>query len=189
MAYDVNSVATLGQLQNGLARAKQYMDGLIAALPEDMVLDQAQTKFVNEFEFDADLYTGAEDPNLEGKPVLVLAVKTDKDTISYSFLNMAKLIDTYEAKDASIVINGREINVKISKEAGNSLVLRDDGIYVPSDEGKLDKVENAVEGNVPAFGADGAVADSGIAAAKILTTDDLATEAEMEAMLAEVFPA
>lgn len=134
--------------------------------PVDMVLDQAKTAFVDKFTFSAETYPGATDPNLDNKPVMVLAVKGDGDAVSYSFLNMAKLVDTYKAKtdgkDASttVTIEGYEVEVKVNISAaeGNILQLKDDGLFVPS---TAIKVEGAVEGNFTAFGANGSLTDSG----------------------------
>lgn len=50
------------------------------------------------FKFDAATYPGATDPKLDGKPVMVLAVKGENpDSCTYSFLSMAALVDTYKA--------------------------------------------------------------------------------------------
>ena len=51
---------------------------------------------------------------------MVLAVKGNGDTVAYSFLNMAKLVDTYtakaEGKDATttVTVEGYEIDVKVN---------------------------------------------------------------------------
>ena len=66
--------------------------------PIEMVLDQAKTAFVPKFAFSEETYTGATNPKLEGKPVMVLAVKGSDNSVTYSFLNMATLVDTYTAK-------------------------------------------------------------------------------------------
>lgn len=109
--------------------------------PSELFLDQAKTTFVAKFKFDAATYPGATDPKLEGKPVMVLAVKGENpDSCTYSFLSMAALVDTYKAKatgkDASttVTIAGYEVDVKVnvSAAAGNALVLKDDGLYVPT---------------------------------------------------------
>ena len=107
--------------------------------PTEMFLDQTKTAFVPSFAFNAETYPGATDPKLEGKPVMVLAVKGENpDSCTYSFLDMAALVDTYKAKtedkDAStaVTIAGYEVDVKvnISAEEGNALTLKDDGLYV-----------------------------------------------------------
>lgn len=63
------------------------------SLPEERFLDQAKTTLVESFAWsDAD-YPGSDDPNLDGKPVMVLAVKGDT-TVTYSFVNLEKLMST-----------------------------------------------------------------------------------------------
>ena len=60
--------------------------------PTEYFLDQAKTTFVDNFVFSAETYVGATDPTLDGKPVFVLAVKGDDNTVTYSFVNLEKLI-------------------------------------------------------------------------------------------------
>ena len=137
--------------------------------PSELFLDQTKTTFVAKFKFDAATYPGATDPKLDGKPVMVLAVKgQNPDNCTYSFLNMAALVDTYAAKatgkDASttVTIAGYEVDVKVnvSAAAGNALVLKDDGLYVDI-SGKADKVKNATAGNFAALDESGNLTDSG----------------------------
>jgi hypothetical protein len=137
--------------------------------PSELFLDQTKTTFVAKFKFDAATYPGATDPKLDGKPVMVLAVKGENpDSCTYSFLSMAALVDTYKAKvtgkDASttVTIAGYEVDVKVnvSAAAGNALVLKDDGLYVPTPEevdisGKADKATGATTGNFAALDAEG----------------------------------
>lgn len=142
--------------------------------PAELFLDQVKTQFVDNFAWSEETYPGSVDPSLEGKPVMVLAVKGDGEEVTYSFLSMAALVDTYSAKttgkDASttIEIAGYEIDVKvnISTEAGNQLQLKADGLYVPAPEevdisGKADKVTGATEGNFAVLDAEGNLVDSG----------------------------
>ena len=110
--------------------------------PEEIFLDQLQTQFVQNFAFSAATYPGATDPNLDGKPVFVLAVKgnaTPNPTLTYSFVNVESLVDTYTAADNSININGYTVNVKISAVANNAITLQTDGLHVDI-SGKVDKV-------------------------------------------------
>lgn len=63
-------------------------------LPEEIFLDQSQTTVVQNFTFSSLTYPGATNPNLDGKPVFVLAVKGDKTvnpTLTYSFVNLEGL--------------------------------------------------------------------------------------------------
>ena len=100
-------------------------------LPEEMFLDQTKTAFVQSFSFAGGSYTGATDPNLDGKPVMVLAVKGDGTNVAYSFLDMSTLVDTYTAADASMVVSGDSLSVNVSSSAANALTLNADGLYVP----------------------------------------------------------
>lgn len=165
--------------------------------PSELFLDQAKTTFVAKFKFDAATYPGATDPKLDGKPVMVLAVKGENpDSCTYSFLSMAALVDTYKAKavgkDASttVTIAGYEVDVKVnvSAAAGNALTLKDDGLYVPTPEevdisGKADKVTGATTGNLAALDGEGNLTDSGKKPADFVAAEAgkrLMTDAEGE---------
>ena len=149
----------------------------------ELVLDQLKTSFVGSFAFSAATYPDATNPNLEGKPVLVIAVKETAAngtvTTTYSFLDMTTLVDVYTAADNSININGYAVNVKISATTGNHLTLGADGLMVDVSD-KIDKVTTATSGNLAAFDANGALVDSG---------HGVATDTEVNAMLTEVWGA
>ena len=159
--------------------------------PVEMVLDQAKTAFVPKFTWSLETYPGSEDPGLNGKPVMVLAVKGSDGSVTYSFMGMAALVDTYKAKvsgkDASttVTIAGYEVDVKvnISKELNNVLEARADGLYVPKTDisGKADKVQPAVDGNFAGLDASGNLTDSGKKAADFVAAEAgkrLMTDAE-----------
>lgn len=162
--------------------------------PVEMVLDQAKTAFVPKFTWSLETYPGTEDPNLNGKPVMVLAVKGSDGSMAYSFMGMAALVDTYKAKvagkDASttVTIAGYEVDVKvnISKDPDNVLEARADGLYVPKPKetdisGKADKVQPAVDGNFAGLDASGNLTDSGKKAADFVAAEAgkrLMTDAE-----------
>lgn len=134
--------------------------------PSEMVLDQATTTFVDNFTFTTATYVGATNPNLDGKPVLVLGVKTTDaqgtETINYSFLNMYKLVDIYTVKTGDsakvLAIDGYEVEFKKSATAGNIITIENDGIFATN------RVAGATENNVVTFDANGALKDSSIAA-------------------------
>ena len=110
--------------------------------PEEIFLDQAATSLVENFAWSAATYPNSTNPNLNGKTVLVLGVKGDKETnptTKYSFVNLEKLIDTYTAADNSIAISGYTVAVKISAAANNAIELKSDGLHVDI-SGKVDKV-------------------------------------------------
>ena len=146
-------------------------------LPEELFLDQVRTTFVPTFVFSNASYPNATNPNLDGKPVLVLAVKGDKETnptLTYSFVNLEKLIDTYTEANAAISIAGNSIGVQLSADEGNILSIANDGL-----KGEM-KVAGASAGNFAVFGANGAIVDSGFT---------VAPDADINAILTNVFGA
>lgn len=139
------------------------------SLPEEMFLDQTKTAFVAPFTWSAETYPGSTNPNLDGKPVMVLAVKGDGTSVTYSFLDMQALVDTYSANDASVVVSGYKINVQIDDTAGNALTLvAGKGLRVDISS-KADKVQNATNGNLAGLDASGNLTNSGIAGADVVT--------------------
>lgn len=123
--------------------------------PVEYFLDQAKTVLVQEFIWMDILYPGSTDPSLEGKPVLVLAVKGDNDTVAYSFLNLEGLMKIYTGKEGVITISidpsTNEISgeLKISEEEGNILTIKEDGLYaeaVLDISRKADKLINPEDG-------------------------------------------
>lgn len=158
-------------------------------LAAEMVVDAAKTSFVENFDFANGNYTGATDPDLDGKAVLVLAIKTtDKgvDSTSYSFISVDSLVDIYTAGDNSVDVTNNEITVKISAVENNAITLKSDGLHVDI-SGKQDKDTDAVAGNIAKFDANGNAIDAGISAADVLTTDDAAADSDVEATLATYF--
>ena len=135
--------------------------------PEEIFLDQAGTTLVENFAWSAVTYPNSTNPNLEGKTVLVLAVKGDKETnptTKYSFVNLENLVDTYTASDTSVAISGYQIKVNISADPGNIIELKNDGLYA-----EALKVANATAGNVPQLNSDGTLANSTVPVADIVT--------------------
>lgn len=115
-------------------------------LPVERFLDQTQTTLVPKFVWSEELYPNSANPNLEGKPVFVLAVKgianadNGTDTITYSFLNMETIIKQYQVSSDTSTINlvlDEDTNtlsgsVNISGDANNSLSFGiDGGLYSP----------------------------------------------------------
>ena len=139
-------------------------------LPEEIFLNQVGTIVVHDFMFSALAYPNSTNPNLDGKTVLVLAVKGDKKTnptIKYVFVDLQKLVDKYLASNKSININGYSIAVNISDDTKNLLALKEDGLFVGSDDSKLDKVPSAVQGTIPVFDVDGTIIDGGLSFADL----------------------
>ena len=158
-------------------------------LPAEMFLDSVSTGLVPNFAFSAATYEGATDPNLNGKPVLVLGIKTRNndgvsETISYSFLDMSTLVDVYTASDTSIIITDYKVKVNVSADSDNMLATTANGLYVDG-SGKVDKVTNATAGNIAAFVAGGNVSDTGIVGADIIVKDTNATASNIPAYTAD----
>ena len=146
-------------------------------LPSDLRLDQAKTTFAPSFTFNSSTYAGATNPNLNGKPVLILTV-TDGTNSTYSFLNLEGLLKTYSPLNNGIQISGSSIGAKVSGDTDNLLSIAADGLLVGHDDDKVDKVPSATQGNIAIFGASGVITDSGFS---------FATDAEITAMLNSVF--
>ena len=119
--------------------------------PTEYLLDQTKTTFVQEFAWSDTTYTGSTDPSLEGKPVLVLAVKGEEDEVTYSFVNLETLVDIYEGGEtetATVTVdadtNEITVEVKVSEAEGNILEVKDDGLYASVTQvdisGKADKL-------------------------------------------------
>lgn len=108
-------------------------------LPEEMVLDLAKTTLVDEFAWNEATYPNSTDPSLDGKPVLVLAVKGDK-TVSYSFIALDTIVKPYtggttDTAAVAVADGAIKADVKVSAEEGNALVKKPDGLYVsPADK-------------------------------------------------------
>ena len=148
--------------------------------PEEIFLDQTKTTLVNNFAWSAETYPGSTDPDLDGKVVLVLAVKGDKatnPTLTYSFVNLEKLVDIYTAADNTITIAGYTVAVKISAAANNAITVNNDGLHVDI-SGKADKVANATAGNIATLDANGNLVDSGYT---------FSTAAQTQTMLNTIF--
>lgn len=188
--YVENTAIKLSAYKELATRTTSAISAAVANLPIEMFLDTLQTKFEDNFLFTAEKYPGATNPSLDGKHVLVLALKgvdnsdpssTAKQTITYSFLDMETLVDVYTVKagDSAKILNiaGNEIEFKIDPDEDNAVEATANGIKV-SISGKIDKVSGATAGNIPTLKSDGSIEDSGIR---------FATDDEVTAVLNEVF--
>ena len=127
--------------------------------PEEIFLDQAGTTLVSNFSWSSLAYPNSTNPNLDGKTVLVLAVRGDNataPTVKYSFVDVSKLIDTYTPANAGISIAGYSIGAQVSTTATNILSIVNDGLLAEL------KLGGASAGNVASFGANGYIQDSGL---------------------------
>lgn len=103
-------------------------------LPEEMFLDGSKTEFVNNFVWSAEKYPKSTNPDFDGKPVLVLAVKSVR-TIRYSFISLESVVVELaggETNSTSVTIADDVISldVKVSEEPDNRVIVKDDGLYV-----------------------------------------------------------
>ena len=119
-------------------------------LPVEQFLDQTKTTFVNQFAWSETLYPNSTDPNLNGEPVLVLAVKGDTN-VSYSFVSMNELVKIYKTDTNTSTVtltiddatNTISASVNISADTDNQLeVGADGGLYAKATDisGKADKL-------------------------------------------------
>lgn len=188
-AYKGAKIINGNQLGLYTTTATTGTPALTLDFPAEMVVDATKTTFVPNFDFANGNYTGASNPNLDGKGVLVLAIKTtDKgaETTSYSFISVDSLVNIYTAADNSLTVNGYTLAVKVSATAGNALSATANGLYVDT-SGKQDKDTDAVANNVAKMDASGNAVDGGVAIADILTTSDIASDEDVNAALSSYF--
>lgn len=113
--------------------------------PSELFLDQTKTTFVAKFKFDAATYPGATDPKLDGKPVMVLAVKGENpDSCTYSFLSMAALDG-----EGNLTDSGKKPADFVAAEAGKRLMTDAEGEKLAGvSEGATKTAASSTNGNV-----------------------------------------
>ena len=126
-------------------------------VPVEYFLDQTKTTFVQEFAWSEETYAGSTNPNLDGKPVWVMAVKGDDDSVTYSFANLEALVDVYTVESTETVSmeigegNVIKSDVNVSEEEGNIISVKEDGLFASVEvvdiSGKADKLANPEEGD------------------------------------------
>lgn len=163
--------------------------------PKELFLDQTKTTFVPSFTWSTSTYPNSTNPNLNGKPVIVLAVRgtvkadrtgAEADTISYSFIDVSTLVDTYTVNTDNgdtvsskvLVINGYKVSFKLNTDSNNALQATATGLKVDI-TGKADKVSGATANNLAALNSSGNLTDSGIPKANVLLNEYLASNAEV----------
>lgn len=117
------------------------------SLPTEYFLDLTRTMLVPSFAWNSTTFPGSTNPNLDGKPVMVLAVKGEDGSgnpiVSYSFLDLALLSDTGKADKVSGAVSG---NFASLDNTGNLVDSGDNkGSFVLSTELKT-KSSWAVDG-------------------------------------------
>lgn len=139
VTYCNNCLKFYAEIDPVLVGANQSSPLFTINLPAEEFLDQAKTNFVENFTWSDELYQGSENPQLDGKPVLVLAVKTNADSsIKYSFVDLNLLADVTDVKNAdgtSIVSGGIARLPKatvsqfgVSKPDGNTITVDANGV-------------------------------------------------------------
>lgn len=113
--------------------------------PTEMFLDQTKTAFVGKFKFSDTTYPGATDPKLDGKPVMVLAVKGENpDSCTYSFLNMAALDG-----EGNLTDSGKKPADFVAAETGKRLMTDAEGEKLAGvSEGATKTAASSTNGNV-----------------------------------------
>ena len=161
-------------------------------VPTEYFLDQAKTVFVQEFAWSAETYAGSTNPELDGKPVLVMAVKGDDDSVTYSFVNVESLVDIYTGVETETVIvdvnddNEISAEVKVSAEEGNFIEVKEDGLYVTVEavdlSGKADKVTEVKDAQILVDDGEGNLAASGVTIEelKAAVTEDIMANFDLE---------
>ena len=92
MAYKVNQNVTLGELELLASKTSTAIQSAVSKIAKETFLELLKTEFIPNFAFNSTTYAGATNPSLDGKPVLVIAVKqidhnnSNAETITYSFL-------------------------------------------------------------------------------------------------------
>ena len=199
MAYNEKQKVTLGQLELLASKTSTAVQSAISKIAKETFLELLKTEFIPNFAFNSATYAGATNPSLDGKPVLVIAVKqidhnnNNAETITYSFLDMSALVDTYTAKagasaqilniagyeiefkfDDTLSSSANGLGVAVSAVANNAITKQSDGLHVDI-SGKADKVASATAGHLAGLDANGNLTDSGVIAENVLTTADVAT--------------
>lgn len=142
-------------------------------LPKEMFLDQTKTKFVPNFTWSNAAYPGSDDASeLNGQAVLVLAVKGEDNSVSYSFLSISEAITIYKGgstNTATITVTGDTITaaVKVSDKANNLVNSDTNGLFV-----------------LPATGSTGA-ADVSVSASNVISVTLNASEESGNAVTIE----
>lgn len=88
---------------------EESLDEALQALPKDQFLDLTKTTYVDSFTWSSTTYPNSTNPNLNGKPVLVLALKDSNGTVQYGFVSLNDLVDVYSGT-APISVSGGTIS-------------------------------------------------------------------------------
>jgi len=164
--------------------------------PKELFLDQANTSFVANFTWSSTTYPGSTDPDLNGKPVIVFAVKgttdparTTANETEYKFIDVSFLVDTYTVNEDTVSTNTLDINstnnkvsFKVNGDESNAIEVTETGLKVVT-ENKADFAVPTNSDNIAVLDASGNNVDSQIAKSTILTTDYISSVSEANTIL------
>ena len=146
----------------------QYVGNQLKALPKEQFLDLTKTTFVQSFAWSSTTYPNSTNPNLDGKPVMVLALKNSSDdTVAYSFLNMYELVDTYTGT-SPITVSGRTVSHANSNVTVGSYGLASNATPSFGDTFNVPYVTVDAKGHVTAASTKTVTVPNAIASAKAI---------------------
>lgn len=152
---------------SGLAVGLKFTSG--ASKNSLQLVDAAGTLIGDAIELDKERFVTGSDYNTETKTItLYFDGKTGAESTDKIEVPVGDLVDTYTVESTSTVTLTEVANkitaaVKISAEANNALVAKDDGLYVPTVDTSdlMSKVPGATAGNIPVLDEHGNLVDSG----------------------------
>lgn len=98
---------------------KNYIDTAIGNLPKEQFLDLTKTTYVDSFTWSSTTYPGSTNPNLNGKPVMVLALKDNDGNVQYGFVSLNDLVDVYTGETPISVSGGKITHANSGATAGS----------------------------------------------------------------------
>ena len=151
MADTTKKIVYLDLLQRYDEKIKSHIATKISKIPNEQFLKEAGTQFVQTFAWSETEYPGSVNPQLDGQPVLVLALATKTlnaetgeydESTTYSFLAMKSLVDVYKAgadtSTVKVTVNSEtnEITaaVRVSEVEDNALEVKEDGLFVDTSD-------------------------------------------------------
>lgn len=157
------------------------------------MLDASGNQIGDAVELAKDKFVTSGEYNPETKKIILYF---DAEKTNYVEIDAAALVDVYTGEDSTSVSvavsadNKIKATVKISTAAGNVLEVKEDGLYAAIDTSALmDKVPEAVEGNIATFGTDGQVVDSGKSFADLASNAKVFKGASIDEAVGEETPA
>lgn len=165
----------------------------ISETGELQLLDASGNKIGNPINLPQEQFVTAGEYDAANKQIILYfdAEKTNSVTIDAS-----ALVDVYTGEETSSAAvnvsadNKISATVKISSEAGNTVVLKSDGIYVaaPDLSGYMTLVPDATEGHLVTLDASGQVVDSGKSFADLASNAVVYQGATLDAAVGDATP-